>query len=374
MKDNDGKVGTRLMSIDALRGFDMFFITGGATLIAGLCSALGWGDGWLARQMHHVEWAGLAHHDTIFPLFLFLAGVSWPFSLASQIGRGCTTGQIVRKVIVRMAILFVLGMFCGGILAFRPMFRIPSVLGQIGLSWGLAAFVFMAVKRLRTRILVVAGLLVGYWAFLAFTPVPGAPEGTIAYSPEGNIVSWLDRTLMPNHIYKTGRFDPESLFLTPAGVALALLGMLAGTVLRNDKWTGSRRVAVLGGASALTLALGLVFVYGLGVPVVKQLWTSSFVLVAAAYSYAMLAVFHWIVDVKGWSRWSFYFRVIGMNSITIYMLMNIGVTGAMQRFFFSGVIDSCAENWRWFAGGCFTQLTCWLVLYFFYRRKIFLKV
>ena len=245
MKDNDGKVGTRLMSIDALRGFDMFFITGGATLIAGLCSALGWGDGWLARQMHHVEWAGLAHHDTIFPLFLFLAGVSWPFSLASQIGRGCTTGQIVRKVIVRMAILFVLGMFCGGILAFRPTFRIPSVLGQIGLSWGLAAFVFMAVKRLRTRIFVVAGLLVGYWAFLAFTPVPGAPEGTIAYSPEGNIVSWLDRTLMPNHIYKTGRFDPESLFLTPAGVALALLGMLAGTVLRNDKWTGSRRVAVL---------------------------------------------------------------------------------------------------------------------------------
>ena len=157
----------RLMSLDALRGFDMFFITGGAGIIAGLCAAFGWGDGWLARQMHHVPWAGLAHHDTIFPLFLFLAGVSWPFSYAAQVARGRTAWQIHRKVIVRMAVLFLFGLFCGHLLAFKPTFRIPSVLGQIGLSWGFAAILFMHVKRPLVRGLVIAAILAGYWVLLA---------------------------------------------------------------------------------------------------------------------------------------------------------------------------------------------------------------
>ena len=364
----------RLASLDALRGFDMFFITGGAGIIAGLCAAFGWGDGWLAQEMRHVPWAGLAHHDTIFPLFLFLAGVSWPFSLASQAARGRTTGQIVRKVILRMAILFAFGLVCGHILDFKPTFRIPSVLGQIGLSWGLAALVFMSVKRLGARILVVAGLLFGYWALLAFNVAPDAPAGADAWSLEGNIISWLDRTLMPNHIYKTGVYDPESLFSVPSGVALALLGMLAGTVLRNERWTASRRALVLAALAGLTLALGLGFVFVLGTPVVKSLWTSSFVLVAAAYSYAMLAVFYWVIDVKGWSRWSFYFMVIGMNSITIYMLMNVGVIGSLRRCFFNGLLDACGKDWLQFLAGLTQQLTCWLVLYFLYRKKIFLKV
>lgn len=362
------------MSLDALRGFDMFFITGGAGIIAGLCAALGWADGWLVREMRHVQWAGLAHHDTIFPLFLFLAGVSWPFSLASQIDKGRTTGQIVRKVVIRMAILFAFGLLCGRILDFRPTFRIPSVLGQIGLSWGFAALVFMAVKNLKTRILVVAGLVFGYWALLAFNLAPDAPAGADVYSLDGNIISWLDRALMPDHIYKKGVFDPESLFSVPSGVSLAFLGMLAGTVLRCERLMPGRRVLVLGGLSVLSLLLCLFFVYVLGVPVVKQIWTGSFVLAAAAYSYAMLAVFYWIVDVKGWSRWAFYFRVIGMNSIAVYMLMNMGVIGSLRRFFFHGIMNMADKQWHQFLGGCFTQLTCWAVLYFFYRRKIFLKV
>lgn len=362
------------MSLDALRGFDMFFITGGATLVAGLCAALGWGDGWLVNEMRHVEWSGLAHHDTIFPLFLFLAGVSWPFSLSSQIDKGRTTGQIVRKIVIRMAILFVFGMLCGRFLDFRPTFRVPSVLGQIGLSWGFAAFIFMAVKNLKARILVVAGLLFGYWALLAFNIAPDAPAGAGVYSLEGNIVSWLDRTVMPNHIYKTGVFDPESLFTVPSGVALALLGMLAGSVLRDVRLPPVRRSLVLAALAGLSLLLCLFFVYVLGMPVVKKLWTGSFVLAAAAYSFAMLAVFYWIVDVKGWSRWTFYFRVIGMNSITIYMLMNMGVIGALRRFFFHGIENLADKEWHQFLGGCFTQVTCWAVLCFFYRRKIFLKV
>ena len=92
--------GNRLMSLDALRGFDMFFITGGAALISAVVNLFGFGDGWLARQMVHVPWAGLTHHDTIFPLFLFLAGATWLFSLAAQRAKGRTSGQIYRKIIV----------------------------------------------------------------------------------------------------------------------------------------------------------------------------------------------------------------------------------------------------------------------------------
>ena len=364
----------RLKSLDALRGFDMFFITGGAGVIAGLCAGFGWGDGWLAQQMRHVPWAGIAHHDTIFPLFLFLAGVSWPFSLASQQAKGRSAVQIHLKVIIRAAVLFLLGLCCGHVLAFKPEFRIPSVLGQIGLSWGAAAILFLHVRKPLARALVVAAILVGYWLFLSLTGAPGAPTGADLYSKEWNVISWLDRTLMPNYIYVKGVYDPESLFSVPPGVALALLGMSAGAILRSTGGTGGRKVAVLFAFSGAMLLAGLLFIYVLKMPIVKALWTSSFVLVAAAYSFAMLALFYWIVDVKGWSRWTFYFRVIGMNSIAIYMLMDIGVVAAFSRYCFGGLVSKVSEPWCAFAGALAFQATCWLLLHFLYRKNVFLKV
>lgn len=368
------EVGQRLMSLDALRGMDMFFITGGAGIILGLCACFGCSDGWLARQMKHVPWAGIAHHDTIFPLFLFLAGVSWPFSLAAQLAKGRSWWQIHRKVIVRALVLVFFGMTLGGLLRFGPTFRIPSVLGQIGLSWGLAALVFMHVKKPLARGLVIAAILIGYWLLLSLTGAPNAPIGADLYSKEWNLISWLDRTVMPNYIYVKGVYDPESLFSVPAGAALALLGMCAGSILSSSRLSGGRKVATLFGLSAVTLALGLVFVFVLKMPIVKALWTSSFVLVAAAYSFALLAIVYWIVDVRGWTRWTFYFRIIGMNSITVYMLMNMGVIGALNRYCFAGLVGKVPAPWNGVAGPLAVQLTCWLVLYAFYRKNVFLKV
>ena len=367
-------LGSRLASIDALRGFDMFFITGGSGIIAGLCKGFGFGDCWLARQMAHVPWAGLAHHDTIFPLFLFLAGVSWPFSLASQRKRGLTSPMIHLRVVKRALVLFFLGMTIGGVLGFTGEFRIPSVLGQIGVSWGVAAILYMHVRKPLLRGLVVAAILVGYWLLLAFTGAPDAPAGADLFSQEWNVVSWLDRTVMPNYIYVKGVYDPESLFSIPPGIALAMLGMSAGSVLVSSRWSGVRKTILLLCASGAMFVAGLVFVFVLGMPIVKALWTSSFVLVTAAYSFAMLAVFYWVVDVKGWSRWAFYFKVIGMNSIAIYMLMQIGVIGALKAYFLKGLVSKAAESWGLFANSLALQVVCWVVLYAFYRRKVFLKV
>lgn len=374
MKSDSVANAPRLKSIDALRGFDMFFITGGAGIISGLCLGLGAGDCWLARQMSHVPWAGLAQHDTIFPLFLFLAGVSWPFSLAAQRARGRTCWQIHGKIVLRALILFVLGMTMGGLLRFGPAFRVPSVLGQIGLSWGIAAILSLHVSRPASRGLLIGGIMIGYWLLLALTGAPDAPVGADFYSKEWNVISWLDRTLMPNHIYVKGVYDPESLFSVPSGVSLALLGMSAGSVLRSKRLTPSRKAAALAGLSALMLALGLVTIFILGVPVVKALWTVSFVLVTASYGFALLALFFWIVDVKGWDRWTFYFRVIGMNSITIYLLMAMGVMSAICAYCFRGCVRLAGETWGPFVDALGLQLACWLVLLFFYRKKIFLKV
>lgn len=366
--------GNRLMSLDALRGFDMFFITGGSGLISALCGAFGNSHCWLAKQMGHVAWAGLAHHDTIFPLFLFLAGVSWPFSYASQVEKGRSALQIHLKVVLRMLILATLGMMIGGLLRFNPPFRIPSVLGQIGLSWGIAAMIFMHVKKPLVRGLVIGGILVAYWLVLAFVGAPDAPAGADFYSKQWNIVSWLDRTLMPNYIYVKNVYDPESLFCVPAGAALAMLGMTAGSILRLDAWKPGRRAAVLLGLSLATLAAAFFFIYVLRMPIVKALWTSSFVLSAAAYSFAMLALFYWIVDVRGWRRWTFYFRVIGMNSITVYMMMAIGIVGAFRAFFFGGLVAQFSGPWKAVASNAAFQLAAWLLLYILYRKKAFLKV
>lgn len=363
----------RLMSLDALRGFDMFFITGGAAIVSGLCLGLGCDDScWLVQQMRHVPWAGLAHHDTIFPLFLFLAGVSWPFSLASQEARGRTPWQIHRKVLVRVLVLFLLGLSSGGILAFKPTFRIPSVLGQIGLAWGAAALISMHVKRNLVRGAVAAAILVGYWAVLNFFAAPGAPAGADTYSMEFNLVSWLDRTLMPNHILEK-LYDPESVFSVPAATALALAGVMSGDLLRSQSLPGAQKAAVLFGAALAALAAALFFVYVLGMPVVKRLWTSSFVLATAAYSLAMLAAFYWIVDVKGWRKWTFPLRVVGMNSIAIYMLGMTGVVGALRKYCFSGLCE-WSGAWSMLAWGATTFLVGWLILYFLYRKNAFIKV
>lgn len=364
----------RLMSLDALRGFDMFFITGGAVLISSVVNLFGSGDGWLARQMVHVPWAGLTHQDTIFPLFLFLAGVTWPFSLAAQQSKGRTSGQIHRKILVRAVLLFAFGLAYGGIFNLQQDFRIPSVLGQIGFSWGLAALLFVHVRKPVHRFLLIAGVMVGYWAILRFTLAPDAIVGVGSFSREGNIISWFDRMLMPNHIYVRGVYDPESLFSCPNGMALALIGMCAGSVLRSDVWSGVRKTQILFGASLAALALAALFVFVLGDVVVKALWTSSFVLTTSAYSLAMLALFYWVIDVKKWSGWTLYFRVIGMNSITIYLAQRIGVVRPVHDFLFGGLVKCIGGPWGGVVAAATYCAVVWGLLYFLYRRNIFLKV
>ena len=377
MEKND-----RLFSLDALRGFDMLFITGLSTLVAHMCAAFGAGDCWLVHQMQHVQWHGFAQHDTIFPLFLFIAGVAFPFSYAKMREKGWTTARTSAKLVYRGFMLVLLGMIYNGLLTkgFGDV-RWASVLGRIGLGWMFAAFLYMAFSC-RTRISVAAGILVGYWAVMRFAVVPGAPAGADPWSPEWNFAAYVDRSLLPNPLGKSGA-DPEGILSTLPAIVTAMLGMFAGEFVRwksgqetgngeQRVWNGNGKAVVMLAAAAVMLVVGLV--WSNWMPINKKLWTSTFVLVAGSYSLALFAVFYWIVDVKLWRRWTFPLRVVGMNAITIYLLQRIVDFDALSRFFLGGVAGMLPQDFG-AALVAFGHLAlCWLVLWFLYRKGVFLKV
>ena len=220
----------RLQSLDALRGFDMLFIMGGASLFVALATLFP--NPFfqaIAGQMEHVEWNGLAHHDTIFPLFLFIAGISFPFSLEKQRGKGMTEGAIYKKIVRRGITLVFLGLVYNGLLSFEfDHLRCASVLARIGLGWMFAALLFVRFGwKVRAGITVL--ILVGYWLAMAFVPVPDA-GGAGPFTLEGNLVGYIDRLFLPGRLHETV-FDPEGLFSTVPAIATAMLGMFTEGLL-----------------------------------------------------------------------------------------------------------------------------------------------
>lgn len=373
--DNNSGSSTRLASLDALRGFDMMFIIGVASLVLAICDLFPGGEScWLATQMDHVEWNGWHHHDTIFPLFLFIAGISFPFSYANQKAKGVNRGSIYRKIFRRAAVLILFGLLCNGLLKFKfDTLRFYSVLARIGVAWMFAALLFINFKS-RTRAIIAVALLLGY-RFLCMIPAPDVP-GADPLSQDGCLVGYIDRCLFPGHLYN-GNFDPEGLLSTLPAIVTAMLGMFTGEFVRGDltpgkKLSGNRKTLLMLAAAALMLGLG--YLWNIWFPINKKLWTSSFVLVLAAFSLASFALFYWIIDVKGWKRWSFPFQVIGMNSITIFMVPRIIDFNHARDFFLSGTMALCPEQYAKVIGLAGALLLKWLFLYFLYRKNIFLKV
>ena len=368
---NEPKLSQRLLSLDALRGFDMLFIMGFATLVVNVCHLFpGDVSAAVAESMSHPAWHGFSHHDTIFPLFLFIAGISYPFSLAKQRSLGATQGDLYRKILKRGALLILFGLIYNGLFRLDWPMRTASVLGRIGLAWALAAMLFLNF-RTRTRIGIVGAILVGYWALLALVPAPDAPAGADVYSMEGTIVGYIDRLLLPGRPYYK-IFDPEGLLSTVPAVVTAMLGMFTGEFVRRQDLSGGRKASWMIAAAVALLVAGLAF-NGV-VPVNKSLWSSTFVCVVGAYSLGMFALFYYLIDVRGWRRWTLFFRVVGLNSITIYLAQRIVGFGRISDFFLGGVASKCPEALAAVVNSAGYVAVCWLFLYFLYRKNVFLKV
>jgi predicted acyltransferase len=365
----------RLLSIDALRGFDMFWIIGGDALARALCAW--WGTpqaATLGEQFEHVEWEGFRFYDLIFPLFLFLVGVVIPFSLTTYQTGEHPRSLALQRTARRVVLLFLLGLINNGLFKFDfENLRIAGVLQRIAICYGIAAVVFLFTK-VRTQALMFGGILLGYWAVLMFVP---APESHLAgdFHIETNLAGYLDRHFLPGRIYKSyyGFGDNEGLLSTIPAVATALLGVLAGHWLRTANRPGVKAVGLIA-AGAVSVALG--YVGGRDFPIIKNLWTSTFVLVAGGYSLMLLGLFYTIIDVWKLRAWSLFFVVIGMNAITIYVAQNIIPFRDIAQFFLNGFAHSryCNDLARPVVMAAGVLTVKWLFLYHLYRNKIFLRV
>ena len=364
----------RLLSLDALRGFDMLWIAGGEYFIVSLAAFTGWPFlQWAAGQMEHVQWEGFHFYDMIFPLFLFIAGVSMPFSIVKRKQRGESMKKIYMHLLRRLIILILLGLIYNGLLRldFEKQ-RYASVLARIGLAWFFAAIIVLN-TNVRGQIIWFAGILITYWAMMKLIPVPGFGAGVL--TPEGNLAAFIDQKLLPGRFCCYIYGDNEGLLSTFPAIATALMGAITGYFLnmKSNTLDGLKKALIILAAGITSLIVAKIWSYSF--PVIKNVWSSSFVLTAGGWSLILLSVFYLTIDVWGFKKWTFPFVVIGMNSITIYML-NSGILnfGDMGKYFFGGLASHCSEAGQAVILSIGAILCMWTVLYILYRNKIFLKV
>ncbi len=396
----------RLLSLDALRGFDMFWILGADSLVYALQGiAQSAPTKLLAAQLDHAEWEGFRFYDLIFPLFIFMMGVSTVFSLTKILEREGRAAA-VKRVLGRGILLFLIGLiYSGGFTNPWPDMRLMGVLNRIALCYTAGGLLFIF---LRTRGLaaVAAALLLGYWAMLARVPFPDVrptPGGSAVITKEAgyknisqlnmgstnrlrgsylqgvNLTDYIDQKYLPGRKYD-GTYDPEGILSTLPALASGLLGIFAGLLIRNQSWPDGKKVAGLLGGGAAAVALG--WIWGMEFPVIKKIWTSSYVLVAGGYSAILLGLFYWIIDVKKWQRWCQPFVWIGMNPLAIYLTSNfLGGLGfeKLARRLAGGPVKSFFDTHVASGSGdlIIAALSIALFLWFahfLYRRQIFLRL
>ena len=360
-------VGRRLASVDALRGFDMFWIIGGGTLIANLAKVYSHPiTDTIQRQLHHVEWEGFHFEDLIFPLFLFIVGVVLPFSFTRRLERGHSRPVLYLHILKRSAIIILLGLIFNGLQRFDwAQMRWPGVLQRIGICYFFAAIIVMNTKW-RTQAIIIAAVLILYWIATMLIPVPNYGAGN--FTMEGCLSSYIDQQLIPGQLYY-GYGDNEGIISTLPAICTVLLGALAGHWLRSGQ-LGGRKAAGLAIAGIVSVLIGLL--WGQVFPIIKILWTSSYVMVAGGLSLLLLALFYWVIDVKGYSKWAFFFIVIGMNPITIYFLQRFVDFNGIAEFFLAGAVEH-ADSFKPLILVFGVVLAKWLFLWFLHRHRIFFK-
>lgn len=369
--DDFQKTPTRLYSLDALRGFDMFWIMGAEEIFHALADATKWGPFVaISNQLTHPAWNGFHLYDLIFPLFLFMAGVSTPFSVGRDLEKGKSRQQLLFRVIKRGLILVLLGIIYNNGLNIKPIaeIRFASVLGRIGLAYMFANIIYLYSVE-KWQIFWFWFLIIGYWLLLKFTSAPGFPAGDLTM--QGNIASYMDRSILPGRLYLKIH-DPEGLFSTIPAISTGLLGILTGITLKKTTLTPQQktiRIAVVG-----IIFLILAQIWNLDFPINKNLWTSSFVLNVGGLSLLLMALFYYVIDVLGYQKWAFFFKVIGMNSILIYISGRFIDWEYATKGFFNWLLYFFNDPYKLVVGAiCFVFIK-WLFLYFMYKKKVFLRV
>ncbi|MDD5694886.1 MAG: DUF5009 domain-containing protein [Bacteroidales bacterium] len=364
------KSNQRLFSLDALRGFDMFWIIGGEELFRSLGEIINrpWSHWWVG-QLEHVPWDGFHAYDLIFPLFMFISGVAIPYAITAKLEQGVSRSKIAIKVFKRAMLLVLLGFVYNGILEFHfATQRYPSVLGQIGLAYLIVALIVLYTKRIWVRGVWILGILVGIAVIQLLVPVPGVGSGVL--TPEGCINGYIDRLLLPGTLYG-GVFDPEGVLCIISASSVVLIGSMAGYLIRSGRFSAYKNTLFLTSAGFLLILAARLL--SPGYPFIKAAWTSTFDLLTAGISLVLLALFYLLVDVWKGEKWSFFLRVIGMNSITIYLAVRMINFKATSDFLIGGFARLFGEFSPVILYLGLLSLE-WLFLYFLYKKKIFLRI
>ncbi len=374
----------RLLSLDALRGFDMFWIMSGEQIVHTLAKATQWPVLlWFSGQLHHTVWNGITFYDMIFPLFLFIAGVSMPYAMGNKMLKAEVEvanllspkdkKNIYISMLRRTLILIILGMVVNGVLKFDGYenTRFASVLARIGLAWFFAGLIYLNFN-LKGQLIWFVGILASYWAAMLFVPVPGFGAGVLTM--EGSLESYIDRLLLPGRLHDKIH-DPEGILSTIPAIATALLGVFAGSFLKwqSPLWPMLKKGLLLFGAGLVLIALGSL--WNIEFPINKRLWSSSFVLYVGGWSMLFLSVFFLVIDVAGFKKWTVPLVWIGTNSILIYLcsegLVNFGHTA---NYLFGGVIHLAPIAWQAVWKAVSVTSVQLIFLYLLYRNKLFLKI
>jgi predicted acyltransferase len=332
-------------------------------------------------QFEHAEWEGLRFYDLIFPLFIFVTGVAIVFSLIrliEQEGKSTAYWRVLR----RSLLLFALGLVYGGVTESWPNsgvneswpdIRLLSVLNRIALCYLFTSLLFLNL-RLPGLIVAFVAILVGYWALMTFVPVSGIGVGS--YAKDANLANWIDAQYLPGRKWN-GAWDPEGLLSTLPAIGTCLLGVFAGLLLKEPSLQPHQKTLWLIGAGTSMIALGVL--WGLQFPIVKNIWTSSYVLVCGGLSALLLGVFHQVID--AWERrsWATIFIWIGASAITLYFINGIVGFQPLATQLVGGDVGSFVDSHLTLGAGSFLAHAVGLLLAvalagFLYQRKMFLRV
>jgi len=374
----------RLLSLDVVRGITIAFMI--------MVNNNGGRGSW--HFMNHAAWNGLTATDLVFPTFVFVMGLSVVFAVESRLARGATRRQLARHAVQRAVILCLLGVVVNSFPFFElEHMRFYGVLQRIAVCYLAVSLLYLWDGRAWLLVTALVVTLAGYWVLVRWVPVPGAglPGRDVPFMDvRQNLVSWVDRQLFPHHLYRDvpdhNVRDPEGLLSDLPAIGTALMGMLTGVWLRTRRSIPAK-ASGLAVAALASLALG--YLWSLWFPLNKNMWTSSYVLVAAGYSLALMTIVFWAVEQKGWrDGWTWIWLVLGSNAIAAYMfsellpgvLHNIHFTSGGKRtdviaFVFDHVFAHIPDpGWAAFAYSVSFTAVCFVPIWVLFRRRVFLKI
>jgi predicted acyltransferase len=375
----------RLLSLDVVRGITICFMI--------MVNNNGGPGSW--HFMNHAEWNGLTPTDLVFPTFAFVIGVSVVFAFEARLARGVARGELARHTLMRFVVLFLFGIIVNSFPFFHlAHMRFYGVLQRLAVCYLVCGLFYLYDNRAWTKWAALAGALVGYWVLIRWVPIPGVgmPGRDVPFMDmTQNLTSWIDRHLLPYHLYlyppDHNVRDPEGLLSDLPAIGTCLMGVLAGIWLRSKRAIPAK-TAGLAAACIASLAIG--YLWSLEFPLNKNMWTSSFVLVAGGYSLALLTFCFWAVEQMNWRKgWTWVWLVFGSNAIAAYLFSelmpgifdNIHIgdphtphSNLIAWIFLHTFAHIPDPGWAAFAYSVSFAAFCFIPVWILYRKKIFLKV